>query len=75
MASKIILVSLSGENREHTIEHAQRIMDYQKAKGFSDWSIAEDQPYELKDGTISPRDKDENHGASGKNRTSARDTK
>lgn len=54
----ITTVKLNGKGlgiREFPIEHAQRILDFDRVKGFNDWEL-EDKKFELKDGIITFRD-------------------
>jgi len=52
--TKITLESKELGSQEFSIDHAQRIFDYQLRKGKIDWDIS-DEKFELKDGIIKLR--------------------
>lgn len=50
-------VKLNGKGlgvQEFPIEHAQKLLDYEKSKGFENWTL-EDEKFELKNGIITYR--------------------
>jgi hypothetical protein len=53
--TKIKLVSKSGIERDFKLDHAQNLLDYEKQNKLSNWSIPDNSPFILQDGTIQRR--------------------
>jgi hypothetical protein len=52
-----IKLSHKKEVREFDVTHAERLLQLQAKNKLSDWAIAPDQPFEFKNGVISPTGK------------------
>jgi hypothetical protein len=44
--------ALGVSERPFSVTHAEALLNYQKQKGFTDWSLSPNQDYTFKDGAI-----------------------
>jgi len=62
----IKLDSKEVKNKPFTIQHAERLLNYQVKHKLNDWEISPNQPCEFKNGVITSTGKGSNKGTKGR---------
>lgn len=71
--TKVTLVSGTLGEREYDIQHAQRILDYERQKGLNNWELPTGKGFELQDGIIKRANKRADKGSQKRTETSESD--
>lgn len=72
--TKVTLVSDALGEQKYGIQHAQRILDYEKTKGFKNWQLSPGKGFELQDGIIKRANKRADKSTKERAETSEGDT-